>query len=240
MSGAKTKNLGELTSPEAGLRRRGALLAVPLGSTEQHGPHLPLSTDTLVAQSLAAMLANRRDDVVVAPTMPYGSSGEHASFAGTLSIGQDALERFVVELVRSADGFAGVVVVSGHGGNAEPIARAVEQLGREGREVLAWWPTIEATECGARRADAHAGWVETSVLLAIRPEAVRMELAEAGELRPMEEILPTLRRSGVSAVSGNGVLGDPTGSSAEAGRRILDELGDDLCESVASRWGRGR
>jgi creatinine amidohydrolase len=109
------------------------LLAIPLGSTEQHGPHLPLGTDTSLAHALAHSLAARRHDVVVAPALPYGSSGEHAAFPGTLSIGQAALELVLVELVRSADAFAGVVLVNGHGGNVTAVARASEQLRAEGR-----------------------------------------------------------------------------------------------------------
>ncbi len=107
----------------------GAVLAVPLGSTEQHGPHLPISTDTDVARALCERLAGALPSVVVAPALPYGSSGEHAGFAGTLSIGQQALETVVVELVRSAtDTFERVVLVSAHGGNAEPVERAVRLL----------------------------------------------------------------------------------------------------------------
>jgi creatinine amidohydrolase len=196
------------------------LLLVPLGSTEQHGPHLPLATDTLVAMAVAEALADRRDDVVLAPAVPYGSSGEHAGFPGTLSIGQSALERLLIELVRSADAFGAVVIVSGHGGNAEPLARAVAQLTAEGRRVVAWSPS------GA--VDLHAGRTETSLLLAIAPELVRADAAEAGDRRPLPELLPLLRDSGVAAVSPNGVLGDPSGASAEEGRALLANLVADL------------
>src|SRR4051794_39471729 len=88
-----------LAGPAAG----DCLLVLPLGSTEQHGPHLPFSTDTDIAVALAERLASTSPGVVVAPPLPYGSSGEHAGFAGTLSIGAAALEHVVVELVRSAD-----------------------------------------------------------------------------------------------------------------------------------------
>src|SRR5690606_21177387 len=132
-----------MTWPGAAEVAASSLLVVPLGSTEQHGPHLPLSTDTDVALALASRLAQLRDDVVVAPPVPYGSSGEHAGFAGTLSVGAAALELVVVELVRSADAFAGVVLVCGHGGNAEPVAAAVRTLSAEGRRVLAWFPRVE-------------------------------------------------------------------------------------------------
>lgn len=216
--------LSRLTSPTV---PSGATLVVPLGSTEQHGPHLPLGTDTAVAVAVCDRLAARRGDVVVAPALPYGSSGEHAGFAGTLSIGQDALERVVVELVRSADGFARVVLVSGHGGNAEPLQRAVAVLRSEGRRVAAWSPRIPG-------GDAHAGRTETSLLLALDPAAVRLDRAVPGATAPLRDLMPALREGGVRAVSANGVLGDPTGATAADGEQILDALVTDLDATVSA------
>jgi mycofactocin precursor peptide peptidase len=217
--------LGELTWPEVARYPAGTVLAVPLGSTEQHGPHLPLSTDTDVAVALCRRLAAVRSDVVVAPALPYGSSGEHAGFAGTLSIGQDALEHVLVELVRSAtDTFGHVLLVSGHGGNAEPLRRAEARLRDEGRSVLAWLPQWTG--------DAHAGRAETSLQLALHPELVAYERAAAGNTRPLAQLLPELQRAGVRAVSGNGVLGDPAGASAVEGAALLDGLVAALCASV--------
>src|SRR6476661_9843684 len=100
-------------------------LLIPLGATEQHGPHLPLQTDTVIAAAIAGAAAAGRDDVAVAPALSYGSSGEHAGFPGTLSLGQHVLEEVVVELVRSADHFSDVTLVAWHGGNAQPVARAI-------------------------------------------------------------------------------------------------------------------
>ena len=223
-----TVRLGDLTSAEAADHTDGYVLAVPLGATEQHGPHLPLDTDTRIAAALVDQLAKEHADVVVAPPLPYGSSGEHAGFAGTVSIGQDALELLVLELVRSADRWAGVVLVSGHGGNAEPLGRAARLLRSEGRDVLAWWPTLEG-------ADAHAGHVETSVMLALDPAVVRMDRAEAGERRPLRDVIGAMRLGGVGAVSPNGVLGDPTTASAADGRRLFAEMSADLIAAVG-RW----
>ena len=151
--------LGDLTWPEARQRAAaGALLAVPVGSTEQHGPHLPLSTDTDVAVALAARLAARRDDVLVAPPVGYGSSGEHAGFAGTISIGQRALELVLVELGRSAgETFGHLLLISAHGGNAEPAARAVARLRAESRDVLLWAPGGAARAGGSREGAALRG-----------------------------------------------------------------------------------
>ena len=220
--------LGELTSAEAAEHSAGYVLVVPLGATEQHGPHLPLDTDTRIAVALVDVLAKARDDVVVAPPVPLGSSGEHSGFAGTLSIGQQALEVCTVELVRSADRWDGVVLVSGHGGNAEPLQRAVRLLRSESRDVLAWWPTLEG-------GDAHAGHVETSVMLALDPTVVRMERAEPGERRPLRDVMGALRMGGVGAVSPNGVLGDPTHASAAEGGRLFELMTGDLIDAVG-RW----
>jgi creatinine amidohydrolase len=219
--------LGEHTWPEvAGGGPR--LLVVPLGSTEQHGPHLPLDTDTEVAVALAGRLAAARPDTLVAPALPYGASGEHAGFAGTLSLGSDALEHVVVELVRSADAFAGVLLLSGHGGNTVALARAVARLVAEGRRVRTWSPSGR----GDGRHDAHAGWTETSLMLAIRPAAVRVDRLEPGDRRPLAELMEELRSGGVAAVAANGVLGDPTGATAEEGRRLLDRWAAQLQDDV--------
>lgn len=98
--------LGSLTWPEVAASAAGSILVVPLGSTEQHGPHLPLGADSDIAVALAGRLAAARPDMLMAPLLPYGSAGEHAAFPGTLSIGATALELVLVELVRSADAFA--------------------------------------------------------------------------------------------------------------------------------------
>ncbi|MDQ6696994.1 MAG: mycofactocin biosynthesis peptidyl-dipeptidase MftE [Actinomycetota bacterium] len=216
--------------PELIERSTSTVLAVPLGSTEQHGPHLPLATDTDIAEALAARLAVARPAVLVAPALPYGSSGEHAGFAGTLSIGQAALEHVVVELVRSADDFAGVVLVCAHGGNAEPLARAEARLRSEGRWVLAWMPSSEG-------ADAHAGRSETSMMLALDPAMVDATSAVAGNQQPIGALLPALRIGGVRAVSANGVLGDPSGASATGGESLLAELSADLVAAFDRRFG---
>lgn len=223
--------LGSLTWDEVAERAATTLLVVPVGSTEQHGPHLPLSTDTDVATALAWRLARARPDAVVAPAVPYGSSGEHAGFPGTLSIGREALAQLMVELGRSADAFAGLLIVSGHGGNAEPLAAAVATLTGEGRPVRMWSPHPFPEDTA--RFDAHAGWVETSLLLALRPDSVRTGRIEPGTTTPVRELATALRTGGVAAVSANGVLGDPTAASADDGHRLLERWTTDLLASVA-------
>ncbi|WTZ47445.1 mycofactocin biosynthesis peptidyl-dipeptidase MftE [Nocardia sp. NBC_01388] len=220
--------LAELTSPEISLRATTSVLAIPIGSTEQHGPHLPMSTDTDIAAALCERLRSARDDVLVAPALPYGSSGEHAGFPGTLSIGQTALELLIVELCRSAfDTFDRVLLVSAHGGNTEPINRAVRLLRSESRDVYLFCPRWQG--------DPHAGHQETSMLLALAPERVRMDHAIAGDTRPLAEIMPLLRIGGVRAVTETGILGDPTAAEPEAGHRLLETLTAALLDDV-SAW----
>jgi mycofactocin system creatininase family protein len=222
--------LGDLTWRQAArLAAAGAVLAVPVGSTEQHGPHLPLSTDTDVAVALAVRLATRVDNVIVAPTVGYGASGEHSGFAGTISIGQGALELMLIELGRSAaETFGHIVFISAHGGNNDPATRATQRLRAESRDVLLWIPG----PVGA--ADAHAGRTETSIQLALDPGRVHASLAEPGNRTPVAELMPLLRAAGVRAASPNGVLGDPAGASAAEGAELLGRLEADLVAAVTA------
>lgn len=203
------------------------VLCIPVGSCEQHGPHLPLATDTIIAEALAAGLAARRPRIVLGPSLTITASGEHAGFPGTLSIGTETTTAVIVELVRSADWAAGVVLVNGHGGNRNAVDRAVAVLDHDGRAVLPWWPQVPG-------GDAHAGRTETSLLLAIRPDLVRLAEAAPGETAPLPSIASRLRTGGVRAVAPNGVLGDPTGASAAEGAALLATLVDDLASSVVA------
>ncbi|HEX6395077.1 MAG TPA: mycofactocin biosynthesis peptidyl-dipeptidase MftE [Acidimicrobiales bacterium] len=222
--------LGSLAWPEVADRARWSVVAVPLGSTEQHGPHLPLSTDTDIAVALCARLEAEVPEVLAAPPICYGSSGEHRGFAGTLSIGQHALEAMLVELCRSADEFSGVMIVSTHGGNRETVERSVALLRSERRKVAAWFPR------GGDPCDSHAGRVETSVQLALRPERVRRDRLATGDTRPLPDLMPVLRQGGVLAVSASGTLGDPVGSTSEIGQQMLQRWTDDLVEAVRREW----
>jgi mycofactocin precursor peptide peptidase len=216
--------LADATWPEVDARSaaRPMTLLVPLGATEQHGPHLPIGTDTAIALALAEGAAAEAPGTVVAPVLPYGASGEHQDFAGTLSIGAEATELILVELARSAtETFDRVLFVNAHGGNAAPLAAAVRRLQAESRDVRAWSPRFGG--------DAHAGRTETSLMLVLKQRApVRADLAEAGNTAPLVDLIDDLRAGGVRAVSENGVLGDPTGASAAEGRALLAGAIDDL------------
>jgi creatinine amidohydrolase len=216
-----TVELGSLAWPALDGAR--PLLLVPVGSCEQHGPHLPLSTDTVIAEHLCATVS----DVVRTPAITIAASGEHAGFPGTLSIGNEALTRVLIELGRSADWAAGVIFVNGHGGNLRAITLAVSALQAESRRVAAWSPRTDG--------DAHAGSTETSLMLAIAPHLVDMGRAAAGNTTPLRDVMDDIRSAGVRAVSDNGVLGDPRPATREDGERLVAALAADLQAFVDAR-----
>ncbi|WNV75493.1 mycofactocin biosynthesis peptidyl-dipeptidase MftE [Geodermatophilus sp. DSM 44513] len=202
------------------------LLLVPLGAVEQHGHHLPLATDTTVACAVAEAAVDVLDGALLAPALAYGASGEHEDFPGTVSLGTEALTGLLVEYGRSACRWAGrLVLVNGHGGNLDALRTAGARLRGEGREV-GWFP------CAPPGGDAHAGRTETSVMLHVEPDAVRIDRAVAGDTTPIAELFPRLRAEGVRAVSPTGVLGDPAGASAREGAALLEGLAGRLAAAV--------
>ncbi len=222
--------LADATWVDAG---RGGTLVVPVGSIEQHGPHLPLGTDGMVAEELVRRLETNHPEIWVAPTIWVGASGEHRDFPGTLSIGTPALTTVLVELARSADHFDRVIAVNWHGGNGDALAEAERIASVEGRDLKIWRPDPARALSEAvndRIPDLHAGWLETSIILSLRPDLVRMDEALPGRVELVSELVEAMRTSGVRAVSENGVLGDPAGSDPAVGACILDSLSSQLIE----------
>ena len=223
-------------------------LMLMLGATEQHGPHLPLATDTIIAEAVAEDVATRLGSTLVAPIVPLGTSDEHIDFAGTLSLSKATLAGLIADTGRSAarHGFKSFLVLSMHGGNYEAIRQGVSQL-RESvadLEVIAFTEMLEAMRLLEKEqpndvpeavAGWHAGERETSQMLYLRPDLVRTEQMESGYVGDMRAILPKMMQVGLRPVTTNGVLGDPALASPERGAIYLDRVTSALVEVIVSR-----
>ena len=230
--------LDTMTSPEVRDAIRGGrdTVVFALGATEQHGPHLPLATDALLGDHLARLVAERLD-AFVGPTVRVGCSSHHLEFAGTLSVDEATFAGIVHGLVRSAarGGFARIVLIPTHGGNFGPLGAALEQLESDlsirvsaltdVRVLLAIAQTGEE-EFGVplSAGGLHAGEWETSLLMAARPDLVRVDRGEAGYTGDLDAALGAIFGQGVHSVAANGVIGDPTESSAAHGERYWDRV----------------
>jgi GTP cyclohydrolase II len=221
---------------------------VPLGATEQHGAHLPFATDTLIADALAARLAARLESAVALPALPIGCSREHMGFPGTLDASPGTLESWLADVLRSLarHGVERAIVFSAHGGNVEVLRAAVAGLGDAvptiAVDVLADLDGVTARlhaeaarlGVGPEAAGHHAGEIETSIMLALHPDLVRMHAAAPGHVAPTDDpqslFYPDLRR-----IAPTGTVGDPRGASALRGARYLAVWVDALEEGVRKK-----
>lgn len=200
------------------LTGRSTIVVVPLGSWEQHGPHLPLDTDTIIIDAVvlgALKCVSSSSAIVVAPTLAITASDEHAGFAGSLSMGTDATRDALVAIGRSATWASGICFANGHGGNADALTAMSSALSHEGIRHSTWsLPSYGGS-------DMHAGLTETSLMLHIAPERVRHDLITPGAEGSRAAMIANMRTSGVRAVSPNGIIGDPTAASAAHGAEVL-------------------
>ena len=237
--------LEEMVWPEveAALEDGTRTAIVSVGSIEQHGPHLPLNMDTLDGDELSRRIAAQLGDAVAAPTIRPGCSGHHMAFPGTISIPPETLMDVIRGYCRSLDehGFEHVVLVPTHGGNFGPVRTVAPDVARE----------IDATVIPLADLDEHmqllneglndagidyeqdvihAGAAETAVVLAVDEELVRLEDIESG---PEGDISTAhLLSEGFKTITENGVLGDPTEATAEAGETIIQHVVDTYVDHI--------
>jgi creatinine amidohydrolase/Fe(II)-dependent formamide hydrolase-like protein/7-cyano-7-deazaguanine synthase in queuosine biosynthesis len=228
---------GTLTWQEAETRLGKIDIALlPVGAIEQHGPHLPLDTDAFDAEYLArrVALACSQPLPLVLPLIPYGVSYHHEDFTGTISISTQTLARFVYEVGMSAarSGVRKLVIINGHGGNHAGLNHAAQMINRDAK-IFVCVDSGESSDVDIYQItetpnDVHAGEIETSTSLAIRPQLVRMDLAERSVPQFSSRYLDFTGKRGIAwhaytqKISANGVLGDPTRASAKKGRKIWE------------------
>lgn len=209
--------MGSATSAEIAESR--PVLLLPLGAWEQHGPHLPLDTDTMIITRVVADVLRHTDlqsfNVMSAPAISITASDEHDGFPGTLSTGTQALKDSVVAICRSASWATGVCIVNGHGGNADALAAITSALEYEKITHSVW--SLPSYSGG----DMHAGHTETSLLLHIAPNEVRTNVIARGAIQEAG-LIDAMRDGGVQAVSENGIIGDASTATASHGKAVLD------------------
>jgi creatinine amidohydrolase len=235
--------LESLTWPEAErLGAEGAAGLVTLASLEQHGPHLPLATDSLLGERLAREIADRLAGPVVAtPVVRGGLSTHHLAFPGSVTVPPDAYHALVVSYLEGLErmGIRKIAVWASHGGNFGFVRELVD--GWRGEARLAGYADLQrflevmlasAAKVGlhAPETDAHAGGLETSMMLAAFPELVRPFGEVVGYTAAEPGWLERIFTEGIRPVSETGVLGDVRGASAEAGRALFAGLADELAD----------
>jgi creatinine amidohydrolase len=218
------------------------LALLPVGSTEQHGPHAPLGTDVLTAQAVADAGADRYDgEVLLAPPIHVGVAEEHRQFPGTLWVSPETFRATIRETVASLahHGFDRVVIVNGHGGNVDALREVTATISRQDDAyavAMTWFDAIDAADMG------HAGPVETALVRHLDPALIREDRLERARETASEKWGEWVRgvNLAVDAVefTDSGVVGDPTASDPDQGDRLLDDAGEalaDVLEAVADR-----
>jgi creatinine amidohydrolase len=227
-----------------------AVAVLPLGATEQHGPHLPLDVDRVLAEAMVAGAVRRlprATPVLVLPTVSVGLSHEHAAFAGTLTLTAETALRVLIEIGQSVSraGVRKLLMFNAHGGHVALMDLAARELRSQGLTVfhtsyeqLPLGDALEAFDATERRYGVHAGEIETSMMLALAPQMVRMDLAQPCESSAIERVAkaPLLglghSRLGwhVQDLHPSGAVGHPERADAARGQALLDAVAKALAE----------
>lgn len=223
---------------------------LPLGATEQHGPHLPLDVDRLLAEAMVSGALQRLPSptpVLVLPTVSVGLSTEHMAFAGTLTLSTETALRVLVDIGRSVarSGVRKLLLFNAHGGHVALMDLAARELRAHGLTVfhtsyeqLPLGAAMAAFDADERRYGIHAGEVETSMMLALAPHMVRMDLAQAFESSALGRVknAPLLgqghSRLGwhVHDLHPSGAVGHPERADAARGQALLDAIAVELAD----------
>jgi creatinine amidohydrolase/Fe(II)-dependent formamide hydrolase-like protein len=218
-----------------------------VGSNEQHGPHLPTFTDTLLGDAWANRVALKLGKTLQAPTINVGCSDHHMVFPGAISLKPDTLKSLIRDYCVSLakQGFKNIVILPFHGGNFNAVREATEELSRslEGIKIVSYTDLAGlfklfgefSSRHGVSPAESgtHAGESETSMVLALRKDLVDMKNAETGFLGTIDDkTMALIFSQGITAVSKNGVLGDSRKGEAGKGEEYLELLAEKTADFV--------
>jgi len=221
---------------EEALARGKRTIIVPVGSLEQHGPHLPTGTDAFAGDVLGEKIAEALGDALVASTIRPGCSGHHMDFPGTITLTPETLMKTIKEVCRSlaAHDFQNIILLPTHGGNFAPVNTVAPEIAQElkGINIVAianldelvakMAEAMQEFKVSFEEAGAHSGASETSLMLAYRPDLVNTTEFTGGYMDKFTS--STVMSKGLKAFSNIGVLGDPRKASREAGIKLIDKL----------------
>ena len=245
----KRVRMEEMTWPDikSAIEQGYRTVVIAIGSTEQHGPHLPTMTDTRIGDELAHRVAIKLGHTLQARTIPVGCSSHHLSFPGTISLRDETLRMIILDYIESLirSGFNRIVFLPMHGGNF-PIVQATlkeAQIAHQGIEIIGVTDVTKLLDCmnaasaefgiNANESGAHAGESETSIMMALEKNLVIKDRFAPGYVGLTgEKELKIIFEQGMPALTKNGVLGDPRKASADKGEIYLDRLTEFLIQEI--------
>lgn len=250
-SGTKWR-LDEMAWPEvkAAIDDGRTTVVAAAGSMEQHGPHLPLQTDTLLGTFLVAAIVERIPGAFQGPTIPFGVSSHHMPFAGTITLDTETFKTVVRQYAESLahHGFKNIVIIPSHGGNFGPLRELEDETGGKVgdarlitfNDLMGFMDVMvavgEADGITPGIAGAHAGEAETSLVMAAREDLAQMDYAIEGYVGDFgEEAAAKIFSEGMPALTDNGILGDARPADRERGIRYRDSMADALAEWIRER-----
>lgn len=227
-------------------------VVIGIGSIEQHGPHLPTSTDSLIGDAIANKVTANLKNALQAPTIRIGCSSHHLSFPGTISYKESTLKAIIQDYVKSLalHGFTNIVLLPSHGGNFKPILEVIDEIkkGNSDFKLVGYTDLFRlldvlhnfSNEFGITKEESgvHAGESETSFILALAENLVKKERFEPGYMGVVgEEQSQLIFEKGMTALTKNGILGDPTNATSEKGEIYLQKIVQFLVDEIKKELG---
>jgi creatinine amidohydrolase len=222
-------------------------VVIGIGSNEQHGPHLPLKTDTAISDEIAFRVASKLENALMAPTIRVGCSEHHMTFPGTISLRASTLSAIIQDYVSSLQkhGFETIILLPFHGGNFIPAQKAISELREKYSDcrilgytdlksfVDAQFRIAAEFEITPEEGGAHGGEIETSMMMALAGGLVQKDRFAPGYLGPLgDNEIKIIMEKGMPSLSEVGVLGDPTNADAERGEQYLEKTADFLAKEI--------
>ncbi len=251
----------ELTTNEIKLKAASSVAVLPVGATEQHGPHLSVLTDTMIVTEIAQRVEKVLHDLVILyPTLQFGSSHHHLDFPGTMSLPAELYSRVIVELVTSlvTGGFRRIIILNGHGGNIVPVKQALAALSynlddkfHPNIALVTYWETAGKTFAGEPPMQSpsisHACEYETRMMLYLFPSSVKMEKVERAKRPPKngyigwedDEVYKGVTMvKKTNYISSNGSSGEPQLADSKKGEHLINSAVKSILKFIDefSKW----